>query len=159
MQQPCNWPCYKWKDSVTPCQIISHDGDRGKFDCAVFYSAGARGQSDFDIFCCANECAAIGLSIPTVCLIRNISLLAETRRPAAIRAAVSIPRAPAWRSGPGGVSRLGRETDRLLCHSVCFESPPTYTHTHTNTHTSTGCYFTGNTFQGARGRGGFHILD
>lgn len=78
MQLLFNWSCYKWKDSVTPCQIISHDGDRGKFDCTVFYSAGARGQSDFDIFRCANECATIGLSIPTVCLIRNISPLAET---------------------------------------------------------------------------------
>lgn len=94
MGRQCDRSCYKWKDSVTPCQIISHDGDRGKFDCIVFYSAGARGQSDFDIFGCANECVTIGLSVPAVCLIRNISPLAETRPPAAIRAAASLPGAP-----------------------------------------------------------------
>lgn len=114
----CDWSCYKWKDSVTPCQIISHDGDRGKFDCTVFYSGGARGQSDFDIFGCANECATIGLSIPTVCLIRNISPARWNPTPRRHPCRRLHPSRSAWRSGPGGVGRVGCETDRPLCRGV-----------------------------------------
>lgn len=145
----CDWSCYKWKDSVTPCQIISHDGDRGKFDCTVFYSAGARGQSDFDIFGCANECATIGLSIPTVCLIRNISPARWNPTPRRHPCRRLHPSHSAWRSGPGGASRVGCETDRPLCRSV-FKLLP---------HLAGCCFHIQHLLVGANAWSGFHILD